>query len=100
LTLAALAGLPTAFAEINVLVNNAGLAAGLEPVQDAGTTPLTAADIAEAVVWACDQPPHVNINLIELMPVVQSQGRCGSSVTSSARADRQRARTNPPNTQC
>jgi 3-hydroxy acid dehydrogenase/malonic semialdehyde reductase len=40
----------------------------------AGTTPLTAQDVAEAVVWASDQPPHVNINLIELMPVVQSPG--------------------------
>ncbi|HEX3611072.1 MAG TPA: SDR family NAD(P)-dependent oxidoreductase [Sporichthyaceae bacterium] len=40
----------------------------------AGTTPLTAVDVAEAVVWASDQPPHVNINLIELMPVVQSPG--------------------------
>jgi 3-hydroxy acid dehydrogenase / malonic semialdehyde reductase len=40
----------------------------------AGTTPLTAADVAEAVRWAADQPPHVNINLIELMPVVQSAG--------------------------
>ncbi|HEX3828766.1 MAG TPA: SDR family NAD(P)-dependent oxidoreductase [Sporichthyaceae bacterium] len=40
----------------------------------AGTTPLTALDVAEAVVWASGQPPHVNINLIELMPVVQSPG--------------------------
>jgi 3-hydroxy acid dehydrogenase / malonic semialdehyde reductase len=40
----------------------------------AGTTPLTAADVAEAVFWAGDQPPHVNINLIELMPVTQSAG--------------------------
>lgn len=29
-------------------------------------------DIAEAVVWAASQPPHVNINFIELMPVAQS----------------------------
>ena len=29
-------------------------------------------DVAEAVVWAAAQPPHVNINVIELMPVVQS----------------------------
>jgi len=39
-----------------------------------GTTPLTADDVAEAIRWAVDQPPHVNINLIELMPVVQSAG--------------------------
>ena len=38
----------------------------------ANTTPLTAADVAEAVVWATAQPAHVNINVIELMPVVQS----------------------------
>ncbi|HEY1546939.1 MAG TPA: SDR family NAD(P)-dependent oxidoreductase [Kofleriaceae bacterium] len=38
----------------------------------ANTTPLTAADIAEAVLWATSQPDHVNINTIELMPVVQS----------------------------
>jgi 3-hydroxy acid dehydrogenase/malonic semialdehyde reductase len=40
----------------------------------AGTTALTAQDVAEAVFWAVDQPPHVNINLIELMPVTQSAG--------------------------
>jgi len=40
----------------------------------AGTTALTADDIAAAVAWASDQPPHVNINLIELMPLVQSPG--------------------------
>ncbi|MEA5365620.1 SDR family oxidoreductase [Amycolatopsis sp., V23-08] len=37
-----------------------------------GTTPLTADDIAESVYWAASQPKHVNINVIELMPVVQS----------------------------
>ncbi|WP_103352120.1 SDR family oxidoreductase [Amycolatopsis sp. CA-128772] len=37
-----------------------------------GTTPLTAGDIAESVHWAASQPKHVNINVIELMPVVQS----------------------------
>ncbi|WP_034288937.1 SDR family oxidoreductase [Amycolatopsis benzoatilytica] len=38
----------------------------------AGTTPLTAEDIAESVYWASAQPKHVNINVIELMPVVQT----------------------------
>lgn len=38
----------------------------------AGTTPLTADDVAESVCWAANQPAHVNINVIELMPVVQS----------------------------
>jgi 3-hydroxy acid dehydrogenase / malonic semialdehyde reductase len=38
----------------------------------AGTQPLTADDIAAAIEWATSQPPHVNINVIELMPVSQS----------------------------
>jgi 3-hydroxy acid dehydrogenase/malonic semialdehyde reductase len=38
----------------------------------AGTQPLTPEDIAAAVEWATNQPAHVNVNLIELMPVVQS----------------------------
>jgi 3-hydroxy acid dehydrogenase/malonic semialdehyde reductase len=40
----------------------------------AGTQPLTPDDVAEAVLWAANQPPHVNINTIELMPVSQSFG--------------------------
>jgi 3-hydroxy acid dehydrogenase / malonic semialdehyde reductase len=38
----------------------------------AGTQPLTAEDIAAAIEWATSQPPHVNVNVIELMPVSQS----------------------------
>lgn len=38
----------------------------------AGTTPLTAADIAETIRWAIAQPAHVNINRIEVMPVAQA----------------------------
>jgi 3-hydroxy acid dehydrogenase/malonic semialdehyde reductase len=38
----------------------------------AGMQPLTADDIAAAIEWATSQPPHVNINTIELMPVSQS----------------------------
>jgi 3-hydroxy acid dehydrogenase / malonic semialdehyde reductase len=38
----------------------------------AGMQPLVPADIAEAVYWVVSQPPHVNINTIELMPVAQS----------------------------
>ena len=37
-----------------------------------GTRPLLPADIAESVYWAASQPPHVNVNTIELMPVDQS----------------------------
>ncbi|MDI2089794.1 SDR family NAD(P)-dependent oxidoreductase [Commensalibacter oyaizuii] len=40
----------------------------------AGTTPLTAQDIAETVSWVVGLPPHVNINRIEMMPVCQAPG--------------------------
>lgn len=39
-----------------------------------GVQPLTAEDIANIVLWAVNQPPHVNINRIEVMPVAQSCG--------------------------
>jgi 3-hydroxy acid dehydrogenase / malonic semialdehyde reductase len=38
----------------------------------ANTAPLSPYDIAEAVAWVTAQPPHVNVNVIELMPTVQS----------------------------
>jgi 3-hydroxy acid dehydrogenase/malonic semialdehyde reductase len=38
----------------------------------AGTTPLTAEDIAEAVSWVVALPKHVNINRIEMMPICQA----------------------------
>jgi 3-hydroxy acid dehydrogenase/malonic semialdehyde reductase len=38
----------------------------------AGTTPLTAGDIAEAVGWVLALPAHVNINRIEMMPTCQA----------------------------
>jgi 3-hydroxy acid dehydrogenase/malonic semialdehyde reductase len=37
-----------------------------------GVHPLEAGDVAEAVYWASSLPPHVNINVIEMMPVAQS----------------------------
>jgi len=37
-----------------------------------GVQALTAEDVAEAVMWATGQPAHVNINVIEVMPVAQS----------------------------
>jgi 3-hydroxy acid dehydrogenase / malonic semialdehyde reductase len=37
-----------------------------------GVEPLGPDDVAEAVHWAATLPPHVNINVIEMMPVVQS----------------------------
>ena len=39
-----------------------------------GVQPLGADDVTEAVFWASSLPAHVNINLIELMPVAQSFG--------------------------
>jgi 3-hydroxy acid dehydrogenase/malonic semialdehyde reductase len=40
----------------------------------AGTQPLTPDDIAETVSWVIAQPPHVNINRVELMPTCQAAG--------------------------
>ena len=40
----------------------------------ADTTPMTADDVAEAVLWIVGLPAHVNVNRIELMPVVQGAG--------------------------
>ena len=37
-----------------------------------GVKPLTPEDIAETIRWAIAQPPHVNINRIELMTVMQA----------------------------
>jgi serine 3-dehydrogenase len=37
-----------------------------------GMNPMTAADTAEILFWIATQPPHININTIELMPVSQS----------------------------
>ncbi|MBC7961310.1 MAG: SDR family oxidoreductase [Steroidobacteraceae bacterium] len=39
-----------------------------------GTDPLTAEDIAETVRWVVSQPPHVNVNTLELMSIDQSWG--------------------------
>ncbi|WP_020652632.1 SDR family oxidoreductase [Massilia niastensis] len=36
-----------------------------------GTQPLTAKDIADTAYWIATLPPHVNVNLIELMPTCQ-----------------------------
>jgi serine 3-dehydrogenase len=37
-----------------------------------GMNPMTAEDIAETIFWVATLPPHLNINVIELMPVSQS----------------------------
>lgn len=38
----------------------------------AGMQPLTAEDIANTIFWCLDQPAHVNINRVEIMPVMQA----------------------------
>ncbi|HEX7390668.1 MAG TPA: SDR family NAD(P)-dependent oxidoreductase, partial [Acidiphilium sp.] len=38
----------------------------------AGMQPLTAADIAETVIWITARPAHVNVNAVEIMPAAQS----------------------------
>jgi serine 3-dehydrogenase len=37
-----------------------------------GVTPMTGEDIAAAMLWVAELPPHVNVNRLELMPVNQS----------------------------
>ena len=37
-----------------------------------GAQPMTGVDIAAAMLWIAELPPHVNINRLELMPVSQS----------------------------
>ncbi|UZK65012.1 SDR family NAD(P)-dependent oxidoreductase [Sphingomonas sp. M1-B02] len=38
----------------------------------AGVNPMTAEDIARTMLWVAEQPPHLNINSLELMPVNQA----------------------------
>ena len=40
----------------------------------AGTSPITAEDIAETVFWCTSLPAHLNVNRLELMPVCQAAG--------------------------
>jgi 3-hydroxy acid dehydrogenase/malonic semialdehyde reductase len=37
-----------------------------------GVTPLSGADVADAILWAVTRPAHVNVNRIEVMPVQQA----------------------------
>jgi NADP-dependent 3-hydroxy acid dehydrogenase YdfG len=41
----------------------------------AGLTPLTADDVADAIVWAATRPSHVNIDQITMMPRDQADAR-------------------------
>jgi serine 3-dehydrogenase len=38
----------------------------------AGANPMTAQDIADAILWVAMLPPHLNVNRLELMPTSQS----------------------------
>ena len=40
----------------------------------AGTDPITAADIAEAVHWVATLPEHLNVDRLEIMPTCQAAG--------------------------
>jgi NADP-dependent 3-hydroxy acid dehydrogenase YdfG len=53
------------------LVRFGGDAARADKVY-AGVTPLSAGDVADAILWAVTRPPHVNVNVVELMPVQQA----------------------------
>jgi len=63
------------------LVRNSGDRAVAEAVYR-GAKPMTGEDIARAILWVAEQPPHLNINRLELMPVSQS-----FSATQVARAN-------------
>jgi 3-hydroxy acid dehydrogenase/malonic semialdehyde reductase len=39
-----------------------------------GLTPLTADDVAEAVFWSTMLSRHVNVNRLQMMPVMQAFG--------------------------
>jgi 3-hydroxy acid dehydrogenase/malonic semialdehyde reductase len=48
----------------------------------AGTTALSADDVADAIHWVATRPPHVNVNSIQLMPVTQAFGPLAVKRTS------------------
>ncbi len=56
----------TEFSNVRFKGNDAAAAKVYE-----GTTPLTAADIADTAYWITTLPAHVNINYIEMMPACQ-----------------------------
>jgi 3-hydroxy acid dehydrogenase / malonic semialdehyde reductase len=39
-----------------------------------GVTPMTPEDIAETIFWSCTLPRHLNINRMQMMPIVQAFG--------------------------
>jgi NADP-dependent 3-hydroxy acid dehydrogenase YdfG len=40
----------------------------------AGIQPMTAEDVAEVIFWTCTLPAHININRLQLQPVMQAFG--------------------------
>ena len=59
----------TEFSEVRFKGDKAKAAAVYE-----GTQPLTADDIADAIHWVATRPAHVNVNVMQLMPVCQAFG--------------------------
>jgi len=55
------------------LVRNQGDATASERLYQ-GTTPLTAQDVAEQILYVASLPAHININRLEVMPVRQAWG--------------------------
>ena len=53
------------------LVRNGGDQAASDALYR-GVDPMTAEDIADTIFWVATLPPHLNINVVELMPVTQS----------------------------
>lgn len=59
----------TEFSEVRFKGDNKKAAAVYE-----GTQPLTAEDIADAIHWVATRPAHVNVNVMQIMPVMQAYG--------------------------
>lgn len=53
------------------LVRTSGDAAASDKLYE-GAFPITGTDIADAIWWVANLPPHLNINRLEVMPVSQS----------------------------
>ena len=53
------------------LVRFGGDAARARKVYE-GVEALSSADVAEAIRWVVSLPPHVNVNVVEMMPVQQA----------------------------
>jgi len=52
----------------------------------AGTEPLTAEDVADAVHWVATRLARVNINLVQMMPACQAFGRLAVSRRSATKS--------------